>query len=305
MLFAVKIHRDLRNLVSQFFMPPLPDPRSGGLGASSTPPTVANTASIQTEGMDVEELETAEATDSSEGTDEVMQHTIEAHIAGLKSVETNEEAEVDNSINSETQDINAAECSDDENASLDDTLQGTDAFKQFKVLIQDTESLREILTESYKLMSMLTLGCDKGSIAIGSKFKSRSERWFGSKKSLEKDKKDGQPGSDDLTRLRRNSIIVLRVRKGGQEMLLEYRALAFFIKYYNKWFVSIPNEFLWNENDKSKIAKGRVLARLVKKHGETYEEVQLETGGEWAPNHVFVSVPFDEIVSVGDELVDM
>ena len=35
-----------------------------------------------------------------------------------------------------------------------------------------------------------------------------------------------------------------------------------------------------------------------KKKRETYEEVQLETGGEWAPNHAFVSVPFDEIVSV-------
>ena len=88
-------------------------------------------------------------------------------------------------------------------------------------------------------------------------------------------------------------------------MLLEYRALAFFIKYYNKWFVSIPNEFHWNKDNKLTIPKGRVVARLVKSHGDSYEDVQLETGGEWAPNHVFVSVPFDEIISVGDELVEM
>jgi hypothetical protein len=122
---------------------------------------------------------------------------------------------------------------------------------------------------------MLTLGYDKGSIDIGSKFKSRSERWFGSKnKPLDNDK----PGPEEsLLQLRRNSIIVLRIKWGGREMLLEYRALAFFIKYYNKWFVSIPNEFLWN----SEIPKGRVLARLVKRHGDSYEEVQLAAGGEW------------------------
>ena len=48
-----------------------------------------------------------------------------------------------------------------------------------------------------------------------------------------------------------------------------------------------------------------MLARLVKGHGDSYERVQLEAGGEWPPNNVFVSVQFDEIVSVGDELVDM
>ena len=51
--------------------------------------------------------------------------------------------------------------------------------------------------------------------------------------------------------------------------------------------------------------KGRVLARLLEKHGDSYEDAKLVAGGEWAPNHVFVSVQFDEIVSVGDELVDM
>ncbi|KAL3774710.1 hypothetical protein HJC23_002010 [Cyclotella cryptica] len=181
---------------------------------------------MQTKELDDDGVEATEATDSSEESDERMQHAIEAHIAGLKSVEFNDEAEDDNSTNVETQNDNATEVENNEDQ-LDDTVQGSDAFKQFKCLIQETENLREILTESYNLMSMLTLGCDKGSIDIGSKFKSRSERWFGSKKSLEKDSKGDQPGPNDSTRLRRNSIIVLRIRRGGQEMLLEYRALAF------------------------------------------------------------------------------
>ena len=62
----------------------------------------------------------------------------------LKSEETNEETEVDNS-NSETQNDNATKCNNDEDG-LDDTVQCNDIFKQFKSLIQDTESLREILT---------------------------------------------------------------------------------------------------------------------------------------------------------------
>ena len=41
-----------------------------------------------------------------------------------------------------------------------------------------------------------------------------------------------------LVHLCRDSIIMLCIKKGGCEMLLEYRALAFFIKYYGKWFVS-------------------------------------------------------------------
>ena len=59
-------------------------------------------------------------------------------------------------------------------------------------------------------------------------------------------------------------------------------------------------------NDKVfKKPKGRVLARLVKRNGAVYQEVKLETGGEWAPQHVFRSVPFDAILRVGNDLVEM
>lgn len=236
-----------------------------------------------------------------------MQIQLEYHIAGLKSLESDEHAEVDNSTdmdmaNDESNKSNA----DDTNGNHLNEAAHSDTFEQFKNLIQETSSLGDIINESAKLMNMLTLGCDKGSIDISGKYKSRSERWFGSKKFPNKDSHGGTIVQDKrLVRLCRDSIIMLRIKKGGCEMLLEYRALAFFIKYYGKWFVSIPEEFCWNMGNVSTIPKGRVLARLLKSHGDSYEEVKLEAGGEWAPNHVFTSVKFDEIVSVGDELVDM
>ena len=49
------------------------------------------------------------------------------------------------------------------------------------------------------------------------------------------------------------------------------------------------------------IFMGRVLARLVEKSVATYTEAKLETGGKWAPQHVFTCLMFDEIVRVGDE----
>ena len=85
---------------------------------------------------------------------------------------------------------------------------------------------------------------------------------------------------------------------------MEYRALAFFSKYYSKWFVANESEFLW-ENDKDfKVPHGRVLARLVKSNGLMYEEVKLEAGGDWAPQHVFRTVHFGKINRVIGDLVE-
>ena len=58
----------------------------------------------------------------------------------------------------------------------------SETFQQFKSMVQETSNLREVLIESGNLLGMLSLGCDKGSIDIGGKFKSRSERWFGTRK---------------------------------------------------------------------------------------------------------------------------
>jgi hypothetical protein len=281
----------------QFFAPPLPDPHVGWVNNTATN---ENGAELN--------MDEGPNDDVSIGSDEEIvdgiQHQLEAHIAGLKSVEVNEDGEVDNSTKSDTVNDGSNNSADEEQ--FDENIPSSDTFEQFKSMIQETSTLREVLIESGKLMSMLTLGCDKGSIDIGGKFKSRSERWFGTRKTSEEGLNVGQRGPDQsLVQLRRDSVIVLHVKKGGREMLLEYRALAFFIKYYGKWFVSMPDEFYWKLGNGGAVPKGRVLARLLEKHGDSYEDAKLVAGGEWAPNHVFISVTFDEIVSVGDELVDM
>ena len=85
---------------------------------------------------------------------------------------------------------------------------------------------------------------------------------------------------------------------------MEYRALAFFTKYYIKWFVANKSEFLW-ENDKDfKVLNGRVLARMVKSYGLMYKEVKLEAGDDWVPQHVFRTVHFGKINRVMGDLVE-
>ena len=188
---------------------------------------------------------------------------------------------------------------------VNNILNASAAFKQFKVLLQNSVSIVDVLLQSAQLMDMLMLGCDKGSITMDHKFKSRTERWFTAKMTLDKNLDSATNDEQKHLVLRRDSIIELHVRKGGQEHVLEYRALSFFTKYYNKWFVSIESEFPWVNDKVFKKPKGRVLARLVKRSGAVYQEVKSETGGEWAPQHVFRSVPFDAIIRVGNDLVEM
>ncbi len=47
--------------------------------------------------------------------------------------------------------------------------------------------------------------------------------------------------------------------------------------------------------------KGEGVGEVSK---EGYQEVKLETGGEWAPYHVFRSMLFDEIIQVSDDLIE-
>jgi hypothetical protein len=157
------IHRDLSNLIRQCFLPPLPNPRSGG---------IATTANVAGQEQDLDDNDGVESIGSSEESEEGMQHTLEAHIAGLKSVESREDAEVDNSTDVDTANDTSIEV-DNNDDQFDNMVKSSDAFQQFKSLIRETDMLRQILTQSYKLMRLLTLGRDKGSIDIGSKFKSR------------------------------------------------------------------------------------------------------------------------------------
>ena len=60
-----------------------------------------------------------------------------------------------------------------------------------------------------------------------------------------------------------------------------------FDKYYNKWWSPVEDKLPWT-NDPLAVKNARVLLRLLKKTGSTYPEVQVEAGGDWGPNQVFV-----------------
>ena len=64
-------------------------------------------------------------------------------------------------------------------------------------------------------------------------------------------------------------------------------ANALFSKYYNKWFVAPEVNFPWT-NDPSAVKNARVLARLVKKSGSNYNEVELKKGETGDQSSFFV-----------------
>jgi hypothetical protein len=85
------------------------------------------------------------------------------------------------------------------------------------------------------------------------------------------------------------------VTRGNTTTLEYYCGLALFSKHYNKWFLH------WDENkvffDKGS-KKFKVLARMVKKEGSRWVDVDLVKGGDWGPNSVFSIKSMCDIVSV-------
>lgn len=96
----------------------------------------------------------------------------------------------------------------------------SDAFKQFKVLLQNSVSAVDVLLQSANMIGMLTLGCDKGSITMDHKFKSRTEQWFTATRTLGKNWDSTTNHEQKHLVLRRDSIIELHVLKDGQEQVL-------------------------------------------------------------------------------------
>ena len=49
----------------------------------------------------------------------------------------------------------------------------------------------------------------------------------------------------------------------------------------------------------------RVLARMVKKTGSNYQEVELNKGGDWGPSHIFCVKNYGDILDATSTLVEM
>ena len=176
-----------------------------------------------------------------------------------------------------------------------------EAYQQFKKLLRSTD-LTAIQIETNNLMPLLRLGkAEKGATTSEQKVKSRSERWYNQKP---KKKSDIDKGGGGELLLRRDSFITLEMKRGGAVETAHYRVLSLFTKFNNKWFISEESEFPW-VNGRTPPKKGRVLARLLKKVGDGFKEVDLEIDGAHASHHVFRVVAFNKILSVEGDLVDM
>jgi len=81
--------------------------------------------------------------------------------------------------------------------------------------------------------------------------------------------------------LKCDTLIQLRTNCGTMEFIEYYHVLCIFTKFINKWFVSLEDWFLWNEETKK--SQIRVLARLLMKNGSLFEEIELVKDGQLAP----------------------
>eukprot|EP00957_Ditylum_brightwellii_P023603 1781534-Ditylum_brightwellii.AAC.1 len=145
-------------------------------------------------------------------------------------------------------------------------------------------------------MELLSLGkLDKGAATSASKVMLRNEMWFNKKqkKPLKKEPKDVNNGFY----IQPDSLIQVKCKHRSFATVEFYHVLAFFTKYYNKWFVSEEETFPW-VNDTSKKSNVKVLVRLMTKSGRAFVNVQLEKYGDWGLYYVFRTVNFDNIVKV-------
>jgi len=78
------------------------------------------------------------------------------------------------------------------------------------------------------------------------KYNSRNGRWFNQRDvSGRVGYGTGDEGVGDGLHIMRDSRIQLNCMRGKSESVEYHRVLAFFTKYYNKWFVSDEMRFSW------------------------------------------------------------
>ena len=103
-----------------------------------------------------------------------------------------------------------------------------------------------------------------------------------------------------------NSIYIIKHGRSEihSEAIANYRVIALFSKYYNKWVVGRVENFPWTNNPMA-VKNARVLVRMVKKSGSSYLEEMLEAGGTWSPKQIYCMKNYSDILDVDSELVDI
>ena len=97
---------------------------------------------------------------------------LQFHLAGIKAAE-NLDVDADVDVDIEADNYNGISNDSDPNITFiidseaeNNPTNSSEAFRQFKELLENSTNPAEALCESAKLMNMLTIGCDKGSVAM-------------------------------------------------------------------------------------------------------------------------------------------
>ena len=147
----------------------------------------------------------------------------------------------------------------------------------FKVLLMCNNN-NSVSGCTLKLVQLLHLGkLERGEIPSDLKHNLRNGCWFSQKSKKEDNSEggDGDGGDNSDMFIERNNVIQLSCKCGESVSVENYRVLAFFTKFYNKWYVAKEDKFGW-EIDPDKRKNVRVLVRLMQTSGSSYQEVELE-----------------------------
>ena len=317
--FAVDIETpvDLRQLIEQFFCTQKRDTR----GNNSTTNCSNNEGSAEEDVIDDELMGSSEALGSpaKPASAAPSPSVIAAHMRDIATADR--DANDDDSGGDE--DSIASEDDETSSSVTDSDLSGQEvsidggnssaSFAQFKVLLRHV-TLGGISNEALNLIEFLQIGkLEKGAVSTSSKFKSRNDRWFTAKQKKNAPATDEcDRGADDLAEgelyvQQWYSLITTRCKCGNSKTIehYRYRILAFFIIFYNKWFLSLDDKFLWGSKDAVKMKNPRVLARLMKKSGSVYTQVKLEKRGDLGPKDVYCIKSLNDVVVVECDLIDM
>jgi len=214
----------------------------------------------------------------------------------------------DDFISGETDDADGVEVEEVDPPQQDgffNTDNSSAVYEQFKHLLT-CDTLEDLATEALKVIECAELGkVVKGSSSQEGKHKARNQRWFIAKAkatSLKDDGDDEEVQGEDAVWIKRDSLVKMGCKHGRVTTVHEYKVLAFFFKYYNKWYMSLDMQFLLT-TDPSKRKNVRVMARMMKANGNSYEKVNLEKDGAWGPRHVYCSKPLKEVLSLVCDLV--
>ena len=294
--FATDINTpsDLMVMVKQFFRPPKRDTRGIGTVVDD------NTDDDSVVELDDDEPAATSNGDSS-GANIVVDHVTEIQQVDVDGDLTGDEDDTDTVAPAVDPEV-AVEVENFFDVGTSDDLQYV-----FRTLLH-CGNLNDVSVHARELVKLLQLGkSEKGAVTTASKYNSLNGRWFSQK--VKKDDAgsgngDNSTNDDGGVYIQRDSLIQLKCKRGKSESVENYRVLAFFTKSYNKWFVALEDKFLWY-NEESKRQKVRVLARLMRKSGSSYEEVELKAGGDWGAKHVYCIKAFQDILNVENELCAM